>query len=104
MAEEEDFDWRGGVIQAVGIILGFALGFLGRWSLGDGKWELIHLPALLSLLGGAGLLIYSIHRLTAPKHRAEKDSSRTVTLTTLGIALTLTGFVLAIVAAWIRGY
>lgn len=105
MAEiEEDFDWRGGMIQSVGIILGFALAFLGRWSLSDGRWELIHAPALLALIGGCGLLIYSMYRLTMPKYRHHKDPSTDVRLCTAGMALTLAGFVLAIIAAWIRGY
>jgi zinc transporter ZupT len=101
---EDDFDWRGGMTQAVGIILGFSLNFLGRWSLAEGKWEWIHMPALLALVGGCGVLIYSMYRLTMPQFQHHTDPSHDVILCTSGIVVTLLGFVLAIVAAWIRGY
>lgn len=106
MAEEddEDFDWRGGIVQAVGIILGFSLAFLGKWSLGDGEWHLIHLPALLCLIGGCGVLIYTIYHLTHTKYHDSDDPTHAVKVFTFGISLTLAGFVLAIVAAWIKGY
>ncbi|HJT17653.1 MAG TPA: hypothetical protein VJ853_09705 [Thermoanaerobaculia bacterium] len=104
MQEEEDFDWRGGIVQAVAIILGFSFAFMGRWSLGEGQWEWIHLPALVALAGGAALLIYTIHHLTAPANRDDADESRAVIICTTGMALILAGFVLAIGAAWIRGY
>ena len=63
---------RKGLVQAIGIILGFSLGFLGNWALGEGVWEVIHLPALLTLVGGNAVLIVSLYRLTMPKYRREK--------------------------------
>ena len=108
MAEEddnyEDFDWRGSIVQAVGIILGFSLAFLGKWSLGDGVWHVIHLPALVCLVGGCAILIYTIYHLTHTKYHDNDDPTHAVRVFTLGISLTLAGFVLAIVAAWIKGY
>lgn len=104
MAEGQDqFDWRSGLVQAIGIILGFSLGFLGSWSLAEGDWEPIHLPALITLIAGSIVLIASLYRLTLPKHR-NSDPATLVRLFTVGIALTLVGFVLTVVAAWIRGY
>lgn len=108
--QEDDFDWRGGIVQSTGIILGFSLNFLGRWSLAPGNWELIHMPALACLLGGCAALIYSMYRLSMPHFRNEEhpsfqeDPTFDVRLCTSGIAVTLLGFVLAIGAAWIRGY
>lgn len=104
MSHGEDFDWRKGLIQAIGIILGFSLGFLGNWALSDGVWEMIHLPALLSLIAGNAILIVSLYRLSMPKYRREKHPGREVQFFTVGTVLTLAGFLLAIGAAWIRGY
>lgn len=101
---EPDYDWRKGLVQAIGIILGFSLGFLGNWGLGEGEWELIHLPALFCLVGGNAVLIVSLYRLTMPKYRREKNPGREVHYFTVGVVLTLVGFFLAIVAAWISGY
>lgn len=99
--DEVPFDWRSGVIQAIGIILGFSLGFLGEWSMGEGDWRLVHLPALFFLFGGNGLLVFSLYKLTAPKARIAGEHARIAKLFTLGVGLTLVGFILAIAAAWI---
>jgi len=98
-----NFDWRKSLVQATGIVLGFSLSFLGNWSLGEGHWEAIHLPALLALVGGNAILVMSLYRLTMPKYR-KSHTGREVELFTLGAGLTLLGFLLAIGAAWIRGY
>ena len=98
-----NFDWRKSLIQAIGIVLGFSLSFLGNWSLGEGNWEPIHLPALFALVGGAAVLVMSLYRITMPKYR-RSHTAREVELFTLGAGLTLLGFLLAIGAAWIRGY
>ena len=105
MAEEnqdDPYDWRSGLVQSIGIILGFSLGFLGSWSLGDGDWQLIHVPALFFLVVGNGLLIASMYRLASPNYR-KTDPHKLVKLFTWGLVLTLLGFVLAIVAAAIKG-
>lgn len=105
MLKADEFDWRRAILQAIGIVLGFSLGFLGNWSLADGKWELIHLPALICLVSGNAVLIATLYRLTMPKYRRrKKEVDREAHLFTLGASLTLGGFLLAIVAAWIRGY
>jgi|SRR5581483_761828 len=104
MAHAADFDWRKGLIQAIGIILGFSLGFLGNWALSEGVWEWIHLPALVSLVTGNAVLILSLYRLSMPKYRRRKHPGREVHFFTVGTVLTLVGFLLAIGAAWIRGY
>ena len=98
-----NFDWRKSLLTAIGIVLGFSLSFLGNWSLGEGNWELIHLPALFSLVGGNAILVVSLYRLTMPKYR-KSHTGREVELFTLGAGLTLLGFLLAIIAAWMRGY
>lgn len=99
--DEVPFDWRSGVIQAIGIILGFSLGFLGDWSMGEGDWRLIHLPALTFLFTGNGFLVLSLYKLTAPRARVAGEHARVAKIFTLGVLLTLIGFVLAIAAAWI---
>jgi hypothetical protein len=104
MAKDE-FDWRKGLIQAVGIILGFSLGFLGNWSLsGEEDWQLIHLPALITLVAGNGTLVLTLYRLTMPKYRHVKHPDREVRLFTAGVVLTLAGFLLAIGASWMHGF
>lgn len=104
MAKADEFDWRKALLQAIGIVLGFSLGFLGNWSLADGQWEPIHLPALICMVVGNAILIVTLYRLTMPKYRRGKEGDRESQLFTFGVSLTLAGFLLAIVAAWIRGY
>jgi dolichol kinase len=99
-----DFDWRKTLIQAIGLVLGFSLAFLGNWSLSDGEWELIHIPALVCLVGGNATLIACLYRLTMPKYRRRKESGYEVHMFTAGAALVLVGFLASVVAAWIVGY
>ena len=99
----ENSDWRSGLVQAMGVIIGFSLGFLGSWSLGEGNWELIHLPAVIFLVVGNLLLIISLYKLTMPVQIGEDIRKTVARLFTVGLSMTLLGFVLAIAAAAIVG-
>ena len=101
--EQVPFDWRSALVQAIGIILGFSLAFLGSWSLGEGDWDLIHIPPLTFLVAGNAMLIATIHRLISPDYQ-KTDSRKLVRLFTWGMIVTLVGFVMAIGAAAFKGY
>lgn len=78
---------NGGITAALGIVLSFALAFVGQWALADGAWQFLHLiPGSLFALGVLTLLGGLILSFSNPHSR------QVAVAAAIGIVLVLGGF------------
>jgi hypothetical protein len=89
-------DGRNGLITAQGIVLGFAVGFFGQWSLDDEPWERGDFWPLLALGGGLTLLCYSLFRALIPYVQTVGHYEKTVWVFVGGLALVFIGILLGL--------
>ena len=95
--------FRTGSITAIGVVLGFSLAFLVRWSGLPGRWEASDLFAVTGITLGVALQIKAMVDLLAVKSLIVSNYERAVRVFVVGLALVALGVIAAIFAQLI-GY
>lgn len=100
-AEEQEFieaTFRNGSITAIGVIVGFSLGFLSRWSALPGEWTHSDLVSIVLITVGLALQIKSLADLLLPSSLQLKRYNRSIWIFLTGLILVGLGIILAIFA------
>ncbi len=95
--------FRSGSITAIGVVLGFSLAFLVRWSGLPGHWEPSDLFAVTGITLGVALQIKALVDLLAVKSVFVSNYERAVRVFVVGLVLVALGVTAAIFAQFI-GY
>ena len=91
---------RNGLVTAVGIILGFALAFLIKFSMDSGDWKASDFPTLILLLIGIIIIImiFSLYRALIPYKQEIRYYETTVKIFIFGgVSLLFLGIFFAFV-------
>lgn len=89
---------RNGLVTAVGIILGFALAFLIKFSMDSGDWKASDFPTLILLLIGIITMIFSLYRALIPYKQEIRYYETTVKIFIFGgVSLSFLGIFFAFV-------
>jgi hypothetical protein len=91
-----DSTFRNGTVTAVGIILGFSLGFLSQWASNPIAWSKIDILAALPIIGGIGLQGKAFSDLLSPDSLLLSKYERARRCFLLGLALVAAGVGVAI--------
>lgn len=86
-----DATFRNGTMTAVGIMLGFSLGFITRWATSPGVWNPADVLAIFPLLAGVLLQTMALARLLRPTCLETSRYERTMTVFLWGLILTAAG-------------
>lgn len=90
-ADAIDATFRNGTMTAVGIVLGFSLGFITRWATAPGAWNPADVLAVIPLLVGVVLQTVALARLLEPACLELSRYHRTMTIFIWGLVLTAAG-------------
>jgi hypothetical protein len=90
--------FRSGSLTAIGVVLGFSLAFLVRWSGLPGRWATSDLFAVTVITLGVALQIKSLVDLLAVKSVIVSNYERAVRIFVVGLVLVALGVVAAIFA------
>lgn len=93
--------FRSGSITAIGVIVGFSLAFLVRWSGLPGRWETSDIFAVIGITLGVGFQIKALVDLLAVKSVIVSHYERAVRIFVIGLVLVALGVVVAIFAQFI---
>lgn len=88
--------FRSGSMTAIGVVLGFSLAFLVRWSGLPGRWETSDLFAVTAITLGVALQIKALVDLLAVKSLIVVNYERAVRIFVAGIVSVAVGVVAAI--------
>ncbi|MGH6964942.1 MAG: hypothetical protein ACREE0_10695 [Phenylobacterium sp.] len=88
--------FRSGSMTAIGVVLGFSLAFLVRWSGLPGRWETSDLFAVTAITLGVALQIKALVDLLAVKSVIVSNYERAVRIFVAGVVLVALGVVAAI--------
>jgi hypothetical protein len=94
-----DSTFRNGSLTAIGVVVGFSLGFLSRWASTPGEWMHADLVAVAAITVGIALQIKALADLLSRKSLAAARYDRSVTIFLIGLVLVAMGVVIAIFAA-----
>jgi len=100
-AEERELievTFRNGSITAIGVVVGFSLGFLSRWSALPGEWTHSDLVSVALITLGLVLQIKSLADLLLISCLQLKRYNRSIWIFLTGLALVGSGVILAIFA------
>jgi hypothetical protein len=92
-----DATFRNGSMTAIGIIIGFSLNFLTRWGANPVPWQLVDLFAVLPLVAGLALQVWSFAELLRPESIQLAFYTRAKNHFLLGMIGVLTGVGVAII-------
>ena len=95
--------FRSGSMTAIGVVLGFSLAFLVRWSGLPGRWETSDLFAVTAITLGVALQIKALVDLLAVKSVIVANYERAVRIFVVGIVSVAVG-VIAALFGHIAGY
>lgn len=90
--------FRNGSITAIGVVVGFSLGFLSRWSALPGQWAHSDLVSVVMIALGLGLQIKSLADLLLITSLQIKRYNRSIRIFLADLILVGAGIVLAIFA------
>jgi hypothetical protein len=96
-------NFRSGSITAIGVVLGFSLAFLVRWSGLPGRWEISDLFAVTGITAGVAFQIRALVELLAVQSLIVSNYQRAVRVFVVGLVLVALG-VIAAILAHIVGY
>jgi hypothetical protein len=102
LAKEEqkliDSTFRNGSITAIGVVVGFSLGFLSRWSALPGEWSPSDLVSVALITLGLALQVKSLADLLLVSSLQLKKYNRSVRIFLAGLILVSLGVIFAIFA------
>ena len=90
--------FRSGSITAIGVVVGFSLAFLVRWSGLPGRWTNSDLFAVAGIILGVGFQIKALVDLLAVRSVFVAHYERAVRIFVIGLVLVAAGVVAAIFA------
>jgi hypothetical protein len=93
-----DSAFRNGSMTAIGVVLGFSLGFFSRWATLPGHWSTADLVAVAAISLGIALQIKSLADLLRVDSLERAKYERAVRIFLVGLVLVAVGVVLAIFA------
>jgi hypothetical protein len=91
-----DATFRNGSVTAVGIVLGFSLGFLSQWASNPIAWSKVDIVAALPIIAGIALQGKAFADLLSIQSLILENYERARTIFLIGLALVATGVALAI--------
>ena len=93
-----DSTFRNGSITAIGVVVGFSLGFLSRWAALPGDWEHSDLISVVLITLGLALQIKALADLLLVSSLQLKRYNRSVRFFLTGLTLVGLGVVFAVFA------
>jgi hypothetical protein len=90
--------FRNGSITAIGVVVGFSLGFLSRWSALPGEWTHSDLASVVLITLGLALQIKSLADLLMLSSLQLRRYNRSIWIFLTGLTLVGLGVILAIFA------
>lgn len=102
-AAKIDSTFRNGSLTAIGVVVGFSLGFLSRWAALPGDWSRTDLVSVAAITLGIALQIQALADLLSVKSLILARYNRAVRVFLVGLVLVALGVVAAIFAD-IMGY
>ncbi|MGO4524784.1 hypothetical protein AB4097_07950 [Microvirga sp. 2MCAF35] len=93
-----DSTFRNGSITAIGVVVGFSLGFLSRWSALPGEWTHSDLISVALIALGLALQVKALADLLLVSSLQLKRYNRSVRFFLAGLILVGLGIVLAVFA------
>jgi hypothetical protein len=93
-----DSTFRNGSLTAMGVVVGFSLGFLSRWAGLPGSWSLPDLFAVAAITLGIGLQIKALADMLSLKSLILVRYNRSVRIFIAGLILVSAGVAAAIFA------
>lgn len=96
--EKIDAAFRSGSLTAIGIVVGFSLGFLTRWAGLPGAWSPIDLISLLVITAGIAIQIVSLAMLLSVESLILASYNRMIRIFMAGLVLVAVGVLLAVFA------
>lgn len=93
-----DSTFRNGSITAIGVVVGFSLGFLSRWSALPGEWSHSDLVSVALITLGLALQVKSLADLLLVSSLQLKRYNRSVRFFLIGLILVALGVVFAVFA------
>lgn len=93
-----DSTFRNGSLTAVGVVVGFSLGFLSRWAGLPGDWARTDLVAVALIVLGIAMQIKALADLLMVSSLVLKRYNRSIRIFLVGLVLVAGGVVLAIFA------
>jgi hypothetical protein len=91
-----DATFRNGSVTAVGIVLGFSLGFLSQWASNPIAWSRVDIVAALPLIAGTALQGKAFADLLSIRSLNLSNYERARTTFLIGLGLAAMGIALAI--------
>jgi hypothetical protein len=91
-----DSTFRNGSVTAIGVVLGFSLGFLSHWVEQPGGWEIGDFVAVIAMTVGIGLQIVSVAQLLSVNSLFLSSYNRSVVIFIVGLVLVSLGVATAI--------
>jgi len=91
-----DATFRNGSVTAVGVILGFSLGFLSQWASNPIAWSRIDVLAALPIIGGIALQGKAFADLLSPEILRLSNYERARRYFLAGLTLVAAGVMVAI--------
>lgn len=93
-----DATFRNGSITAIGVVVGFSLGFLSRWSALPGEWTTSDLFSVALITLGLALQVKSLADLLLISSLQLKKYNRSVRIFLTGLILVSLGVIFAVFA------
>jgi hypothetical protein len=94
--ERIDSTFRNGSLTAIGVVVGFSLGFLSNWATSYGEWTIPDVVAVISIMIGIVFQIRSLAGMLAYSSLILVRYDRLVRIFMIGIIFTALGVALAI--------
>jgi hypothetical protein len=91
-----DSTFRNGSLTAIGVVVGFSLGFLSSWATSDGDWKTLDFIAVAMIMLGIALKIRSLAGLLSINSLLLANYERLVRFFLVGLVFTSTGVALAV--------
>jgi hypothetical protein len=91
-----DSTFRNGSLTAIGVVVGFSLGFLSSWATSDGEWYAVDLVAVSFILVGIALKIRALAGMLAVSSLLLVNYERLVRYFLIGLLLTAFGVTFAV--------
>jgi hypothetical protein len=92
-----DSTFRNGSLTAIGVVVGFSLGFLANWATSDGAWSEIDIGAIAFIVVGIGLQIWSLSGMLGVSSLIQSRYERLVRFFLIGLSITAIGVALAVI-------
>ena len=93
-----DATFRNGSLTAIGVVVGFSLGFLSRWAGLPGDWSRSDLIAVTLITAGIGLQINALANMLSITSLVLSRYNRTIQIFIAGLVLVAFGVIAAIFA------